>query len=151
MADVTKTLKDAAYVTIGFGVIAFQKAQVRRQELTKQLEEQRRQLETQAAEAREQFTKLLEGLDKQFQPVIDEILMVPVRPAASSWPGILITTDVWPVIMPESVFTVGPVMRMIEYSPFSMLTTGIVTSRTLAPSGADSALLEITTRSIAAA
>ena len=34
MADLPKTLKDAAYVTIGLGVIGFQKAQVRRQELS---------------------------------------------------------------------------------------------------------------------
>ena len=37
MADVTKTLKDAAYVVIGLGVLGFQKVQVRRNELTKQL------------------------------------------------------------------------------------------------------------------
>ena len=37
---VTKTLKDAAYITVGLGVIGFQRAQVRRQELTKQLNEQ---------------------------------------------------------------------------------------------------------------
>ena len=36
----TDTVKDAAYVTIGFGVLGFQKAQVRRHELTKQLESQ---------------------------------------------------------------------------------------------------------------
>lgn len=38
MTDVRSTLKDAAYVGIGFGVLAFQKAQVQRQELRKQLE-----------------------------------------------------------------------------------------------------------------
>jgi E3 ubiquitin-protein ligase DOA10 len=37
--DVTKTLQDAAYVSIGLGVIAFQRAQVRRQELRKTLDE----------------------------------------------------------------------------------------------------------------
>jgi hypothetical protein len=36
--DVAKTLQDAAYVSIGLGVIAFQRAQVRRQELRKSLE-----------------------------------------------------------------------------------------------------------------
>lgn len=36
--DVRASLKDAAYVGIGFGVLAFQKAQVQRQELKKQLE-----------------------------------------------------------------------------------------------------------------
>ena len=36
--DVQKTLKDTLYVSIGLGVIAFQKAQVQRQELRKQVE-----------------------------------------------------------------------------------------------------------------
>jgi len=40
MADVTQILKDAAYVGIGFGVITFQRAQVQRQEIKKQLEAQ---------------------------------------------------------------------------------------------------------------
>jgi hypothetical protein len=37
--DATKTLKDALYVTVGLGVIAFQKAQVQRVELQKAVEE----------------------------------------------------------------------------------------------------------------
>ena len=48
--DLTKFLKDAVYVTIGLGVIAVQKAQVRRQELGKQVSSQvddaRTQLQT---------------------------------------------------------------------------------------------------------
>ena len=40
MADLRDYAKDAAYVAVGFGVIAFQKAQVRRQELRKQLDAQ---------------------------------------------------------------------------------------------------------------
>jgi hypothetical protein len=36
--ELAKALQDAAYVAIGLGVIAFQKAQVRRNELTKTLE-----------------------------------------------------------------------------------------------------------------
>src|SRR4051812_45165707 len=38
MTDVRSTVKDAAYVGIGFGVLAFQKAQVQRQELQKRFE-----------------------------------------------------------------------------------------------------------------
>jgi hypothetical protein len=38
--DVTNIAKDAAYVSVGLGVIAFQRLQVRRNELTKALEEQ---------------------------------------------------------------------------------------------------------------
>ena len=37
--DVTKVLQDALYVSVGLGVIAVQKAQVRRQELQKALEQ----------------------------------------------------------------------------------------------------------------
>ncbi|MBW3557105.1 MAG: hypothetical protein KY454_09260 [Actinobacteria bacterium] len=49
MSEVTRTLKDAAYVTVGFGVLAFQKAQVRRRELEKQLESQSNQWREQVA------------------------------------------------------------------------------------------------------
>lgn len=38
MADVRNIARDAAYVGIGFGVLAFQKAQVQRNELQKRLE-----------------------------------------------------------------------------------------------------------------
>ncbi len=40
VSDITKTVKDAAYVAVGFGVLAFQRAQVRRRELEQQLEVQ---------------------------------------------------------------------------------------------------------------
>lgn len=36
--EITKAVQDAAYVTIGLGVIAFQKAQVQRNEMTKSLQ-----------------------------------------------------------------------------------------------------------------
>lgn len=39
MADVGHTLKDAAYIGIGIGVLAFQRAQVRRHEVTRQIED----------------------------------------------------------------------------------------------------------------
>ena len=72
MAEPTKTLKDAAYVLIGLGVIATQKVQVRRRELQKQLEEQlkqleaqRKQFETQAATARDTALKLAKDAQDQ--------------------------------------------------------------------------------------
>lgn len=40
MAELGQTLKDAAYVGVGFGVLTFQRAQVQRQEIKKQLEAQ---------------------------------------------------------------------------------------------------------------
>jgi ElaB/YqjD/DUF883 family membrane-anchored ribosome-binding protein len=57
MADMTTNLKDAAYITVGLGVLGFQKAQVRRVELTKQVEEQRKQLEAQLAEVTKALTE----------------------------------------------------------------------------------------------
>jgi hypothetical protein len=41
--DVANIAKDAAYVSVGLGVIAFQRLQVRRNELTKTLNEQSEQ------------------------------------------------------------------------------------------------------------
>ncbi len=38
--DVASALKDAAYVSVGLGVIAFQRLQVRRNELTKSINDQ---------------------------------------------------------------------------------------------------------------
>jgi hypothetical protein len=38
--DVANAAKDAAYVTVGLGVIAFQRLQVRRNELSKRLADQ---------------------------------------------------------------------------------------------------------------
>src|SRR3546814_2194515 len=38
LEDLQKTARDSFYVTVGLGVIAFQKAQVQRHELRKQLE-----------------------------------------------------------------------------------------------------------------
>ena len=38
--DLTAVVKDAAFVTVGLGVIAFQRLQVRRNELSKALSEQ---------------------------------------------------------------------------------------------------------------
>jgi len=85
--NVTDTLKNATYVTIGFGVLGFQKLQVRRQELAKQVAEQRRQLseqrhglakqlseqwpqvEAQLAEGRRTVSSLAAQLDGYVVPV----------------------------------------------------------------------------------
>ena len=63
MADVTKTAKDAAYVLVGLGVLGFQKAQVRRQELRRQLEAQRGTFEAQLGDVRSQLGKLTTKVD----------------------------------------------------------------------------------------
>jgi F0F1-type ATP synthase membrane subunit b/b' len=66
MADITKTLKDSAYVAVGLGVIAFQKAQVRRVELQKQVT-------SQINDTREQINKLVDEVEKRVEPVLDQI------------------------------------------------------------------------------
>jgi ATP-dependent protease HslVU (ClpYQ) peptidase subunit len=60
--DLTKLLKDAVYVTIGLGVIAVQKAQVRRQELSQQVS-------CQVGDAKSQF----QSLTKVFDALLDQL------------------------------------------------------------------------------
>ncbi len=62
----TETLKDAAYVTIGFGVLGFQKAQVRRQELKKQFG-------AQVAAGRKNVAELATQLDAYVAPVRSQV------------------------------------------------------------------------------
>lgn len=69
MADVTSTVKDAAYVTLGLGVLGIQKAQVRRVELAKQVADQRRLIEHQLAEASRTVQGLARDLDARVEPV----------------------------------------------------------------------------------
>jgi hypothetical protein len=66
MADVNKTLKDAAYVTVGLGVLAVQKAQVGRRELTSRLE-------TQLTETSGQVQKFAREVEGRLQPVLGQI------------------------------------------------------------------------------
>lgn len=64
--DVTKTLKDAAYVAVGFGVLAVQRAQVRRRELEKRFEVSGGQL-------REQLARVAEEVEERLEPVVEAV------------------------------------------------------------------------------
>ena len=66
VSDLTKTLKDAAYVAVGFGVIAFQKAQVRRRELEKQFNVSTEQV-------REQLAKVAAEAEGRIEPVVEAV------------------------------------------------------------------------------
>ena len=66
MADVRSTIKDAAYVGIGFGVLAFQKVQVQRQELQKRLE-------ATVGDAKGGFGKLSEDVQDRIKLVEERI------------------------------------------------------------------------------
>jgi len=64
--DLTKTLKDAAYVTVGLGVLAVQQAQVRRRELTKQVE-------SQLSGTTEHLQKVARQVEERVSPLFDQI------------------------------------------------------------------------------
>lgn len=66
MDDPATTLKDAAYVAIGLGVITFQRAQVRRRELEKQFEAQSEAIRPQMARFASEFEKLVD-------PALDDV------------------------------------------------------------------------------
>ena len=58
MADGPKNIKDVAYVAIGLGVMGWQRAQVRRRELAKELEER--------------LGPALKDLEERLQPVAEQ-------------------------------------------------------------------------------
>ena len=62
MADVTKTLKDVLYVTVGLGVISVREAKERRQAL-------RRQVGTQLSDTGEQLQKLAKNAETRLGSV----------------------------------------------------------------------------------
>jgi ElaB/YqjD/DUF883 family membrane-anchored ribosome-binding protein len=78
--DVQRVVKDAFYVTVGVGVLAFQRIQVQRKEL-------RKQVETQLGDAREQLQKAgktveervktieerLESVEGRFESLFDQV------------------------------------------------------------------------------
>jgi hypothetical protein len=63
---ITDNLRDAAYIVIGMGVIGAQRAQVRREELTKQFNEAIRQ-----ADAR--LAPVVDAVEAQFDTVVDRL------------------------------------------------------------------------------
>jgi len=80
--DVTQTLKDAAYITVGLGVMGFQKAAVLRNDVAKQLTAERTKLEArfntddvksavdaQMNEVRTQVAKATKDAEARFEPV----------------------------------------------------------------------------------
>lgn len=60
--DLTKTLKEAAYVAIGFGVLGFQRAQVRRRQVTELAQDLERRLQPALMDASERVEPLLDQI-----------------------------------------------------------------------------------------
>ena len=81
--DIRKTLQDAAYVTVGFGVITFQQAQVRRREAAAKVEAQRREarrfVESQAREVRDRARTVGTEALQRVEPIVGQLQTVPDR------------------------------------------------------------------------
>ncbi len=71
--DINKVVKDSAYAAIGFGVLSFQRAQVRRRELSEQLQNNSGAFGPQVAAAREQLVEVAKLVDEQVAPVRRQI------------------------------------------------------------------------------
>jgi ElaB/YqjD/DUF883 family membrane-anchored ribosome-binding protein len=67
--DLAKFFKDAGHAAIGFGVIGWNKVQVRRRELMEELSSQRHQVEGHLDGAREQVAAAIRNLDARLEPV----------------------------------------------------------------------------------
>jgi hypothetical protein len=99
MTDPRTLLKDAGYVAVGLGVIAFQRGQVRRRELEQQLGEAGQQLDKLAAavdEARklveervgalgDQFDKAVVDLEAKLAAALDEVRSLVPEPAQGAF------------------------------------------------------------------
>jgi hypothetical protein len=79
--EITKTARDAAYVVVGLGVLGFQRAQVRRQELQKRLAEPRTQIQGTLGDVRGEVTKRVKDVDDAVEHVIVRIeaSLVPIE------------------------------------------------------------------------
>jgi hypothetical protein len=68
--EISKTARDAAYVVVGLGVLAFQRAQVRRQELAKRLVDPRAQVEDKLGGVRDELAKRFRDVDGRVEDAI---------------------------------------------------------------------------------
>jgi hypothetical protein len=66
--DIVQAFKDAAHAIVGFGVMGWNKSQVRRRELLKDLNSQRHHVETQLDGAKEQLASAIRKLDAKVEP-----------------------------------------------------------------------------------
>lgn len=71
--DIQKTVRDSFYVTVGLGVIAFQKAQVQRAELRKQLEEGVGGVQQAVNDSIKTVEERLEAVEEQIDAVLDDV------------------------------------------------------------------------------
>ncbi|HEY1116574.1 MAG TPA: hypothetical protein VGE43_02645 [Acidimicrobiales bacterium] len=73
LEDLQKTARDSFYVTVGLGVIAFQKAQVQRHELRKQLEHGVGGAQQGVVESVKTIEERLEAVEQRLDAVLDDV------------------------------------------------------------------------------
>ena len=73
LEDLQKTARDSFYVTVGLGVIAFQKAQVQRQELRTQLEDSVGGAQQGVVESVKTVEERLEAVEQRIDDVLDDV------------------------------------------------------------------------------
>lgn len=71
--DIVGTARDAAYVAVGLGVLALQRAQVRRQELSKALVGPRGELDERLGEVRDEIRIRVRQIDERLEEVFETI------------------------------------------------------------------------------
>jgi len=71
--DIQKAVRDSFYVTVGLGVIAFQKAQVQRQELRKQLEGGIGEAQRNVSDSVKTVEERLEAVEHRIDEVLDDV------------------------------------------------------------------------------
>lgn len=77
--DLNKTMKDSAYAAVGFGVLGFQRVQVRRRELIEQLQNSSGMMSEQVTTAREQLAELTRLINDQVAPARAHLVQVAKR------------------------------------------------------------------------
>ena len=71
--SISDNLRDAAYIAIGMGVIGFQRAQTRREDLRKQFAAQKAQFETRGADVVKLVSDAIKEADARISPVVDAL------------------------------------------------------------------------------
>jgi hypothetical protein len=92
--EITKTIQDAAYVTVGVGVLAFQQAQVRRREaqaalpvhvdkargvVTRQANDVKAGAVALGAEVRERIEPFVGDVKGRVEPLVEQLQTVPAQ------------------------------------------------------------------------
>jgi len=73
MNEVTKNVKDAAYVLVGIGVVGFQQAQAQSEALRKRLDARRVEIDKQLAETRARIAEFGKDIENRLEPVQKQV------------------------------------------------------------------------------